>query len=95
MIRTLNDVNLTNPRIDFSLPIVGNANVFSATLNEPFTSYTVTNQSNFPKYINDADFGNRYWQLKTFSGNKYIEMSSFAGSGNPGVPAKNIFYCSC
>jgi len=91
MIRTLEDVNLTNPRIDFSLPIVGNALVFSGTLNEPFTSYTITNQTNFPKYINDADFGSRYWQLKTFSGNKYIEMSSFAGSTSPGVPAKTFF----
>lgn len=90
MIRTLEDVQLTNPRIDFSPPIVGNANVFSATLNEPFTSYAV-NLANFPKYINDADFGSRYWQVKTFSTNKYIEMTSFAGSSNPGVKANTFF----
>jgi hypothetical protein len=90
MIRTLEDVKLTNTRIDYSPPIVGNANVFSATLNEPFTSYAL-NLANFPKYINDADFGSRYWQVKTFSSNKYIEMTSFAGSSNPGVPCNTFF----
>ncbi|MBC5835179.1 hypothetical protein G6N05_11345 [Flavobacterium sp. F372] len=92
MVRTENDIMLTNPRIDSAPPIVGNANVFDATLNEPFTSYAV-NLSNFPKYINDADFGPRYWQVKSFGTpvNKYIEMSSFAGNGNPGVPCKTFF----
>lgn len=91
MVRTESDIMLTNPRVDSAPPIVGNANTFDATLNEPFTSYVTTNQQNFPKYINDADFGPRYWQLKTFSGNKYIEISSFAGTGNPGV-ASNCFF---
>lgn len=90
MVRTLNDINLTNTRFDFSPPIVGNANVFSATLNEPFNGYAL-NLSNFPKYINDADFGSRYWQVKSFSGNNYIEMTSFAGSSSPGVPANTFF----
>lgn len=90
MIRTVYDVNLSNPRVDYYPPIVGNANVFDATLNENFSSYA-TNLSNFPKYINDADLGSRYWQVKSFSSNKYIEMSSFAGSGNPGVPSKTFF----
>lgn len=90
MVRTEKDIMLTNTRIDSAPPIVGNANVFDATLNEPFTSYAI-NLSNFPKYINDADLGSRYWQVKTFSSNKYIEMSSFAGTGNPGVPCKTFF----
>lgn len=80
MVRTEKDIMLTNPRFDSAPPIVGNANVFGATLNEPFTSYTTTNQQNFPKYINDAVVGSRYWQVKTFGGNKYIQMSSFGGS---------------
>ena len=82
MIRTLNDVNLTNNRLDIDLypPIGGTAIVYDATLNEPFTSYTTTNQQIFPKYINDASVGSRYWQVKTFSGNKYIQMSSFGGT---------------
>ncbi|WP_396142654.1 DUF5689 domain-containing protein [Flavobacterium sp.] len=82
MIRTLNDVNLTNNRLDIDLypPIGGTAIVYDATLNEPFTSYTTNNQQIFPKYINDAAVGSRYWQVKTFSGNKYIQMSSFGGT---------------
>ena len=88
IIRNERDVKLTGTRVDFAPPIVGNANVFSGTLNEPFTSYTITNQTNFPKYINDASVSSRYWQLKTFSGNKYIEMSSFGGGG---VTAKTYF----
>ena len=84
MVRTLNDVNLTQPRIavDFFPPIVGNAIVYNSTLNEPFTSYTTTNQRNFPKYINDAAVGSRYWERKVFGtpSNTYIQMSSFGGT---------------
>lgn len=82
MIRTLKDVELINSRLDIDLypPIGGTAIVYDATLNEPFTSYTTTNQQIFPKYINDAAVGSRYWQVKTFSGNKYIQMSSFGGT---------------
>jgi hypothetical protein len=82
MIRTLNDVNLTNTRLDIDLypPIGGSAIVYDATLNEPFTSYTTSNQQVFPKYINDAAVGSRYWQRKVFSGNTYIQMSSFGGT---------------
>lgn len=91
IVRYESDIQLTGLRFDSSPAAGGSAMVFGGTLNEPFTSYTVTNQSNFPKYINDPTLGNRFWQLKTFSGNKYIEMSSFNGSGNPGIPAKTLF----
>ncbi|WP_396210253.1 DUF5689 domain-containing protein [Flavobacterium sp.] len=82
MIRTLNDVNLSGDRlaIDLYPPLVGTGLVYDATLNEPFTSYNTTNQQVFPKYINDAAVGSRYWQIKTFGGNKYIQMSSFGGT---------------
>jgi hypothetical protein len=82
MVRTLNDINLTEPRlaIDFFPPIGGSALVYDASLNEPFTSYTTNNQQIFPKYINDAAVGSRYWQRKVFSGNTYIQMSSFGGT---------------
>lgn len=81
MIRTLNDVNLNNDRleIDFFPPLVGGNLMYNGTLNEPFTSYTTTNQQNFPAYINDASVGSRYWQRKAFGGNTYIQMSSFGG----------------
>jgi hypothetical protein len=82
MVRTENDIMLTNPRltVDFAPPIVGSALTYDTTLNEPFTSYTTTNQQIFPKYINDAAIGTRYWQVKTFGGNKYIQMTSFGGT---------------
>ena len=82
MVRTENDINLTNPRlvIDFAPPIGGTAITYGSTLNEPFTSYTTTNQQIFPNYVNDAVVGTRYWQVKTFGGNKYMQMSSFGGT---------------
>lgn len=91
IVRYESDIKLNDPRIDVYPAIVGNANVFSATVNEPFSTYS-TNQTNFPKYINDAVVGARYWQLKSFSSNSYIEMSSFNGSGNPGIPANVLFF---
>ena len=94
IVRYESDIKLNNPRVDVFPAIVGNANVFTGSLNEPFTTYTTTNQTNFPKYINDAALGSRYWQLKSFGTptNRYIEMSSFNGSGNPGVPANVLFF---
>ena len=94
IVRYESDIKLNNPRVDVFPAIVGNANVFTGSLNEPFTSYTTPNQTNFPKYINDAALGSRYWQLKSFGNpvNRYIEMSSFNGSGSPGVPAKTLFF---
>lgn len=82
MIRTINDVQLTNDRltIDMSPPIGGTAISYLGTFTEPFTSYTTTNQQVFPKYINDAVVGSRYWQRKVFGGNTYIQMSSFGGT---------------
>lgn len=91
IVRYESDIKLTSPRFDSSPAVGGTAAVFDGTLFEPFTSYTATNQSVFPKYFNDPVVSSRLWQLKTFSGNKYIEMSSFAGASSPGVPAKTLF----
>jgi hypothetical protein len=91
IVRYESDIKLTAARFDSNPAVGGTAITFDSTLNEPFTSYTTTNQSAFPKYINDPVVSSRVWQLKTFSGNKYIEMSSFNGSGNPGIPAKVLF----
>lgn len=79
IVRYESDIKLTLPRFDVSPPIGGSAIVYNATLNEPFTSYA-TNFQNFPKYINDPVIGTRYWQVKTFGGNKYIQVSSFGGT---------------
>lgn len=91
IVRYEHDIKLTQPRFDSSPPVGGTNITFAGTLNEPFTSYTTTNQTAFPKYINDPVVSSRLWQLKTFSGNKYIEMTSFVGSSSPGVPAKTMF----
>ncbi|TGD58556.1 DUF5689 domain-containing protein [Flavobacterium humi] len=80
MVRYESDINLTGPRADLFAPIGGSALVYTGAFSEPFTSYTTSNQQVFPKYINDAAVGSRYWQVKTFSGNKYIQMSSFGGT---------------
>lgn len=91
VVRYESDIKLTNTRVDVNPAIVGNANAFSSTLNEPFVGYKA-NETNFPKYINDAFMGNRYWQLKSFGSNSYIEQSAFNGSGNPGLNLKTYFF---
>jgi hypothetical protein len=81
IMRTERDVNMPNPRVDYTPAIVGaNSTVFPATVNETFESYAVA-QTNFPNYINDAAVGSRYWEVKTFSANKYIQMTSFGSGG--------------
>ncbi|SHF81004.1 hypothetical protein SAMN05443549_101420 [Flavobacterium fluvii] len=83
ILRTERDVNMPNPRVDYTPALVGvNSTVFPATVNETFESYTSTpQQSNFPNYINDAAVGSRYWAVTTFGGNKYIQMTSFGSGG--------------
>lgn len=91
VVRYESDIKLTSPRADVNPTIVGNATAFSTILNEPFNGYS-SNQTNFPKYINDAFVGNRYWQLKSFGSNSYIEQSAYNGSGNPGLNLKTYFF---
>lgn len=82
VLRTERDTkDMTGPRVDYSLPIVGGMLQYTGTLAEPFTSYTVNNSS-FPRYINDPAVGGRVWQVKQFGtpANKYIQMSSFGGT---------------
>lgn len=82
MIRYESDIKLTEPRVDANPPIVGNNIQFLPTFSENFESYAVTSSgTNFPKYINDAAIGARYWDVKTFSSNKYIQMTSFNSGG--------------
>jgi hypothetical protein len=83
IMRTERDANMPNPRVDYTPTIIGtNSAVFPATVNETFESYTSSpSQTNFPNYINDAAVGSRYWEVKTFSSNKYIQMTSFGSGG--------------
>lgn len=84
LIRSLNDVKIpeSGPRYDATPPKGGSAITYSGSFTETFESYTTTNQEDFPKYVNDAFLGNRYWQVKTYSSNKYIQLSANAGSGD-------------
>jgi len=83
------DIRLTQDRVDAAPPLVGNAITYGL-YNENFSSYTV-GARNFPNAINDAAIGSRYWQVKTFSANQYIEMTSFVGGSAPGALAKTYF----
>ena len=88
MIRYQNDIKLSNPRIiPPSNPLGGNALVFGGTLSENFSSYSVGTNT-FTKYLNDYTIGGRYWAIKSFSSNSYIEMTAFGGGG---VTAKSYF----
>ncbi|MFY7987873.1 MAG: DUF5689 domain-containing protein [Flavobacterium sp.] len=84
MIRTTKDINLTGTRFDAFPPIVGSNIVYSGAFSENFESYTAgsasTGQRNFPRYINDAYQGTKYWYVASFSGNKYLVMSAFNSS---------------
>lgn len=70
LIRTENDVKLDSARDGFS---------FFNSLDEPFTSFGAY-VSDFDSYYNFATIGFWRWQVRSFSGNNYLQMSSY-GSG--------------
>lgn len=79
--RSADDIKLTEARQDAAPPIVGNP-ISYGLYSENFESYVVDNAT-FPNAINDPLVGIRYWQVKSFGGNKYIQLTSFGG-GNTG-----------
>ncbi|MGZ5262417.1 MAG: DUF5689 domain-containing protein [Kaistella sp.] len=85
LIRNLNDVEFTNPvRFDTTPPKGGTNIAYLGSFLENFESYTYSSSPYlevFPKYVNDALLGNRYWQLRSFSNNKYIQLGANSGSG--------------
>lgn len=99
IVRTKADIMLDKDRFGEEPPVPGQSTTasggtaiaFNGTLTEDFTSYT-TDFSAFPKYVNDYLTGKRYWQVKEFGGNKYIEMTSFSGQGNPGANARTFLF---
>jgi hypothetical protein len=83
ILRTERDVKLTLPRIDYFPPKIGTSIVYNPTINETFESYATSSSGYlFPGYVNDAHIGSRYWDVKSFSSNKYIQMTSFNSGGN-------------
>lgn len=81
LIRGLNDVQFTNARYDAAPALGGTQLNYTGTLTENFESFAV-GANTFPAYINDAVVGNRYWVLRQFSNNKYVEFNAFRGTGN-------------
>lgn len=75
------DIKLTEPRFYINTQIGGSNIQYLSNFTENFESYTVNN-NNFPSYLNDSYVGGRYWEVKTFSNNKYIQMSSFNSNEN-------------
>ncbi|MDH6251870.1 hypothetical protein M2347_001597 [Chryseobacterium sp. H1D6B] len=84
LIRKTSDINFTGARVDPTPPKGGTAITYSGSFIENFESYSLTpaNLEVYPKYINDPLLGNRYWQLKTFNNNKYIQLGANSGSGS-------------
>ncbi|WP_449399826.1 DUF5689 domain-containing protein [Chryseobacterium wanjuense] len=84
LIRNTKDVNFKGARVDATPPKGGTAITYSGSFLENFESYPTSpaNLEVYPKYVNDPLLGNRYWQLKTFSGNKYIQLGANSGSGS-------------
>jgi Family of unknown function (DUF5689) len=82
ILRTERDVKMENKRIDYQLPIVGNSIQYLPTFTENFESYSTSSTGSiYPKYVNDAFKGGKYWNVASFSSNKYIQMSSFNAGG--------------
>lgn len=79
VIRTQRDVKLTNPRVQtVSLPKVGTNLQYLGAFTENFESYAATTTgANFPKYINDAAIGTKYWDVASFSSSKYAQVSAY------------------
>ncbi|WP_417428228.1 DUF5689 domain-containing protein [Halpernia sp.] len=85
LIRSLSDVNIpeSGNRYDATPPKGGTAVSYSGSFLEDFESYGSVNLLEvFPKYINDPFVGNRYWQLRNFGGNNYLQLSANAGNGS-------------
>ena len=83
ILRTERDVNMLNERLDFNLPIGGTNIQYLSTFTEDFESYdTSSGGAIFPSYINDAFIGSRYWDVKSYSNNKYIQMTSYSSGGS-------------
>ncbi|AZI33381.1 DUF5689 domain-containing protein [Kaistella carnis] len=82
LIRSLKDVNIpaTGTRFDPTPPKGGTAINYPTTLSENFESFADMSEV-FAPYINDPVLGNRYWQLRMFNNNKYLQLSAFNGGG--------------
>ncbi|SHE95016.1 hypothetical protein SAMN05443633_102378 [Chryseobacterium arachidis] len=86
-IRGISDINFKSDRFEEGI-VGGTSLTYSGAFTENFEGYAVDNY-NFPKYLNYAHVGNRYWQVKSFSSNKYIQLTANGGAAN--TPYTNYF----
>lgn len=98
MVRTINDIKLTEDRFEFDLfpPLGGTDLTYTGSFTENFESYTAgtvtTGQRIFPKYINDANKGGNYWYCESFNNNKYLKMSAFSNNVNFQFPTNRVLF---
>jgi len=92
VIRGISDINFTRARFAEGI-IGGTAIAYSGSFTENFDSYPANSSSpyfnNFPKYLNYASTGSRYWEVRSFSSNKYIQLS---GNGGASGTAYNTYF---
>jgi Family of unknown function (DUF5689) len=79
ILRTERDVKMTGDRVVAATPAKGGtAIVYSGSFTDNLESYaTTTTGTVIPKYINDVTVGTRYWDIATFSNNKYLQNSAY------------------
>lgn len=79
VIRTSRDVKLNQPRIETVLLNKGGTGIqYSGAFNETFESYTATTTgASLPKYVNEIARGYKYWDIASYSSNKYLQMSAY------------------
>ncbi|KMQ72085.1 DUF5689 domain-containing protein [Chryseobacterium koreense] len=94
IIRSLDDVKIaaSGPRFNPYPPKGGTDITYPQTFLENFESYPSTSApwfNTFPKYINYNILGIRYWEVRNFSGNKYIQLTANGAttSNNGGTTA--------
>ena len=79
------DFNFDGPRCDPPMLECNNSNVGGATVvfAEDFQSYNV-NDTNLPGWTNvNVTGGTHLWQVKEYSGNKYMQISAYRSGENP------------
>jgi hypothetical protein len=81
IVRYQSDIKLDQGRFDLTPALGGTAIQYLGAFSENFETYPAST-SIFPKYINDALLGTRYWATESFSGNKYLKLSAFSSNSN-------------
>lgn len=79
--RTFDDIMLTEPYNRVPTHQGGTNLSYQSAFVVDFEGYNV-DQSAFPELINDYIAGGRYWQTKSFSNNKYAQMTSFGANAD-------------